>query len=219
MKRGVVACVFAHPDDEAFCPSGTIAKLAKNNDVYILCATRGEAGQNHHEDTSSQLPSIREQELIESASILGAKQVYFLDFKDGTLCNNLYHKLAEKIETILAKIQPDTLLTFEMRGLSGHIDHITVSLVATYVFERLPSAKKIMYFCSNADLPRPENYFIYYPPGYKRSEVDEVVDVSKEWETKLQAIRVHKSQKQDMERVLARIEKGPKEELFLVRKK
>jgi LmbE family N-acetylglucosaminyl deacetylase len=218
MRRGVVACVFAHPDDEAFCPSGTIAKLAKSNDVYILCATRGEAGE-HDIVTTALLPAQRQKELIESAMILGVKQVFFLDFEDGTLSNNLYHKLANKIETILQEIKPDTLLTFEMRGLSGHIDHIVVSLVTTFVFERLSYITKIMYFCSNADLPRPEKYFIYYPPGYKRSEVDEVVDVSEEWDAKVRAIQVHKSQQKDMERVLARIEKGPKEELFLIRKK
>lgn len=42
MKNKLV-CVFAHPDDEAFGPGGTIAKFSKTHAVYILCITRGEA--------------------------------------------------------------------------------------------------------------------------------------------------------------------------------
>ena len=35
---------FCSSDDEAFGPGGTIAKLSDSQDVYIICATRGEAG-------------------------------------------------------------------------------------------------------------------------------------------------------------------------------
>lgn len=57
-----IVCIFAHPDDEAFGPGGTIALLAKKNDVYILCATKGEAGQHHNpkllEKIKSQKPGF-----------------------------------------------------------------------------------------------------------------------------------------------------------------
>ena len=35
--------IFAHPDDEALGPSGTLATLAKENEVYLICVTSGEA--------------------------------------------------------------------------------------------------------------------------------------------------------------------------------
>ena len=38
-----LVCIFAHPDDEAFGPAGSIAKFASERDVYIICVTNGDA--------------------------------------------------------------------------------------------------------------------------------------------------------------------------------
>ncbi|MDO8609865.1 MAG: PIG-L family deacetylase, partial [bacterium] len=148
MKK-IVAAIFAHPDDEAFGPSGTIAKYVKEDaDVYLLCATKGEGGENHLLDKDERsIFEIREEELQNSAKALGVKQVFFLGFTDGTLCNNLYHKIADKILEILTPLNPEILITNEPRGVSGHIDHVTISMVTSYVFNKLPSAKTILYHC------------------------------------------------------------------------
>ena len=139
-QNRVVVAIFAHPDDEAFGPSGTITKLAKTHDIYVLCATRGEAGGN-----LKNIGKVREKELRCSAQILGVKEVYFLGFADGTLSNSLYHRLAAKIEQKLKLLKPQTVLTFEPRGISGHIDHITVSLATTYVFYKLPFVQRLFH--------------------------------------------------------------------------
>lgn len=218
MKKTIV-CVFAHPDDESFGPSGTISKLAKDNDVYILCATKGDAGQDFEKKEKS-LGERRAQELRNSAKIIGVKKVFFLGFEDGTLSNNLYHKLAAKIKRYLQKFKPETVITFENRGVSGHIDHITVSMVTTFVFHKLPFIKELWYVCTT-DLRSNmrQDYFIYFPPGYKRSEIDKIVDVSDVWETKVKAMLAHKSQFHDAKRILKTMESFPKEEYFLVVKK
>lgn len=214
-SRPAVVAVFAHPDDEAFGPSGTITKLSKTRDVYILCATRGEAGGN-----LENLGKVREKELLKSAKILGVKKVYFLGFKDGTLSNALYHKLVQKIEGKLNLLKPETLITFEPRGISGHIDHITVSMVTSYVFYRLPFVKKLFHYCITEETRRLiKDYFIYFPPGYKKAEIDKVVDVADVWETKVKAMMTHKSQIKDGQRILKMRQNLPKEEYFMVIKK
>lgn len=220
MKK-TLACIFAHPDDEAFGPAGTIAKLASEHEVFLLCATRGEAGQNNlTKKTAQQLNQIRESELRKSAKILGIKKVFFLDFIDGELCNNTYHKLAEKIMEVLDAIKPDTILTNEHRGNSGHIDHITISMVSSFVFEKLPYVKTIMYHCTSDKMKALNiGYFIYVPPGYKKSEVDLVVNIQPYWDIKVKAMHCHKSQMEDAKRILKRWENLPKEEYFLVRNK
>src|SRR6266480_592737 len=102
-----VVGIFAHPDDEAFGPSGTLAKFAnEGRDVYIICVTRGEAGDNNSDKTHD-LKDIREEELEASAKELGVKEVFFLDFKDGTLSNNVYHEVADKLEEQLEKLEPE----------------------------------------------------------------------------------------------------------------
>lgn len=210
MMKPVVG-IFAHPDDEAMGPSGTLALLAKTRPVYLICATDGNQGKN--------LKDIRSQELEASAKILGVKQVFFLKFKDGDLSNNLYHELADAIKKILDQLKPDTIITFENRGVSGHIDHITVSLVCSYLFDKLRYVRKAMYYCRRSSPLPLKNYFIYFPPGYSEREVDEVVDIKPVLKQKISAIKCHASQASDVRRVLALLAVTPKKEFFLIRHK
>lgn len=215
--RKKVVCIFAHPDDEAFGPSGTIAKLSLDHEVYLICATSGEHGEN---PDGIDLAKARRADLHKSAKILGIKQVIFLDFVDGTLSNNLYHKLADAIQVHLDLIKPEILLTHEMRGVSGHIDHITVSMVSSYLFEKLPYIKKILYYCiSKIRRAWIKDYFIYFPEGFDKSQVDQVVDVTDLWDIKIEAIKAHASQSADVKMMLEYHKNLPKEEYFLIRKK
>ena len=224
-QNRVVVAIFAHPDDEAFGPSGTITKLAKTHDIYVLCATRGEAGlpaeaQAKVGGNLKNIGEVREKELRCSAQILGVKKVYFLGFADGTLSNSLYHRLAARIEQKLKLLKPQTVITFEPRGISGHIDHITVSLATTYIFYRLPFVQKLLYFCiSEEERKLVKDYFIYFPPGYKKSDINQIVDVSDVWERKIQSMMCHKSQIGDAKRILKMRKMLPKKEHFLVIKK
>lgn len=218
MKKKSIVAVFAHPDDEAFGPSGTLNKLSKDYDVYILCATRGEAGQNHS-GKEDPISKMREEELLESAKIIGVKKVHFLDFIDGELNNNTYHKLADKIKEYLEKIQPETVITFENRGISGHIDHIVVSMATSFVVQKLSFVKKIMYYClSEEQRSVIGDYFIFFPPGYTKDQINHIVDITDVFETKLKAMFAHKSQIKDAQNILKRNEKLPKREHFMVKK-
>ncbi len=212
-----VVGIFAHPDDEAFGPSGTIATLAKENDVYLICVTNGDAATG---TPDPKLAEIRKKELLNSSKILGVKEVFFLNFGDGTLNNNLYHTVAEKIKEILDRLTPHLLITIEPRGVSGHLDHIAVSMITSFIFQKISYAKEIWYSClSREQTDMRGDYFIYFPPGYTQDEIDKIVYVSSVWDQKIEAIKQHKSQKKDVESVLSRIEKIPKEEYFLVKRK
>lgn len=215
-----LVCIFAHPDDEAFGPGGTIALEAKKRPVYIISATKGEAGLEKGKKAGNNLGRIRTKELLASARILGVKKVFFLGFRDGTLSNNLYHELAKRIERILRNLKPDTILSYEFRGVSGHIDHITVALVAAFVFRRLPFIKTLMQHCiPEATARGRKDYFIYFPPGYKKSEIDLTVDIRAVWETKVKAMTPHQSQIHDIKRILKMAKNWPKKEYFLLQRK
>lgn len=209
--KKVIVGIFAHPDDEAFGPGGTLAKYAKNNDVYIICATREEAGK-----CGENLGRIREKELKASAKILGIKKVFCLNFIDGSLSNSTYHLLAQKIEKILKKLKPTLLITFEPLGISGHIDHIVVSLVTTFVAKKLPTNPQILYYCTTKlATSKMKDYFIYFPPGYAKSAIDKIVNIKDVWETKFKAMYCHRSQMHDVKRIIEVIKALPKEEYFL----
>lgn len=210
-----IVCIFAHPDDESFGPGGTIAKLALTNNVYIICATDGGAG---HTSNVEGIVDIRKQELLDGAKILGVKEVFFLGFSDGDLSNNLYHKVASEIENKVKELKPETIITFEPKGVSGHIDHVAVTFITNFVAEKFEFVKKIMYFCiSDAMRKFVSDYFIYFPEGYNENEVDEVVDVSEVWDKRIEAIKAHQSQRKDGDSLLLWLEKLPKKEYFLVK--
>ncbi len=221
MKKPILVAIFAHPDDEAFGPSGTLAVYSKTHDVYILCATRGEAGQNHDtEHKGETIGDIRERELRASAKVIGVKEVRMLGFEDGSLSNNLYHTIADKIMLHLEELKPEILMTFEPRGISGHIDHMAIAMITSYVFEKTPYTKEILYHCiDKTEKETLKNYFIYVPPGYSHEEIDKVVDVSSVWNLKIEAIKKHISQTKDGSRLLKGMVNSPREEYFLVKKK
>ncbi len=214
MKQTIVG-IFAHPDDEAFGPAGTLATLAKEHDVYLICVTRGDAGLSsvaHDGD----LGDVRLLELRNSAAVLGIKELFFLNYNDGTLCNNVYHQVADDIQKKLDELKPETLITFEPRGVSRHIDHIAVSMTTTFVFNKVPYARYLWHYCIDARHRKAfKDYFIYFPPGYEPSEYNQTIDVSKVWEQKLKAINQHVSQQGDIDKIVPIMEHLPKEEYFI----
>ncbi len=225
MNKKLLA-VFAHPDDEAFGPAGTLAYYSqKGVEVHLLCATRGEGGEDNirTQDSKSkilkrQLGEVREKELIKSASILGIKKVEFLDFIDGTLSNIIYHQLADKIIRKIESFRPQVILTVERRGVSGHLDHIAVSMITTYSYLKTKIANKLYYHCLPKELRNKmmEEYFVYFPEGYSREEITTRVDYSSYWDKKVQAMMAHQSQIKDAEGLLSRFKRWPKIDHFIL---
>ena len=208
--------IFAHPDDESFGPGGFIAKkIQEGTEVHLLCATRGQAG---HNGTGRDTAQVRAEELENAAAILGIKSFTFLDFKDGCMCNNdiaaLIRILTEKVESM----RPNILLTFNLNGVSGHVDHMAVSSAVTKVFDDTKIAEKLYYFTESKALSeKMKDYFIYFPQGKVREEVDEVIDVSDVYDTKIKAMQAHVSQNGDVDMFLANKKDEPREEYFMVR--
>lgn len=217
-----VVGVFAHPDDEVFVgPGGTLAQFAKDGrDIYIIVATNGEAGQKTVDD-NRELGEIRREELQKSAKILGIKEIFFLEYQDGTLSNNIYHELADKIQALLERLDPEIVITMENRGISGHLDHIAISFITTFVFRKLKSIKELWYYCITQEARETAirhlgGYFIYFPPGYKKEDITKTIDISSAWEQKKEAIMQHKSQQPDVEATLNAAEELPHEENYIV---
>lgn len=225
-KRPSVVAMFAHPDDEAFGPAGTLALLAKDHDVSIIVGTNGEAGENHHPDKSLHILEIRRQEVTTSAKILGVKEVYFLDLPDGHLNNTIYGDALKKAEKIVKEIKPETIVTFEHHGLTGHIDHVFMSRVATSIYEGCEFVKEIWYYCFEKQMRdhiqnyyRMKNFHVYFPKGYRDDQVDKVVDVSETWNQKMGAIHAHISQNADRQAYLESYTYAPNKEFFFVKSK
>ena len=87
MRR--VACVFAHPDDDTFGVSGSLALHARDDlELTVILATSGEAGRIADASlaTRETLASVREAEDLASWRALGLEpDLRFLRHPDGGL--------------------------------------------------------------------------------------------------------------------------------------
>lgn len=134
--------VVGHPDDESFTMAGTAAKYIQAGwTVRIICATAGEAGmRGPYERTSEDLGVIRERELKEAALIVGVQSVIMLGYKDGTLAGREPGEIEEKVFRYMTSFTPDVTITFEPKGISNHPDHMKLTRVTTYAFQRYAKA-------------------------------------------------------------------------------
>ena len=131
--------VFAHPDDESFISSGTIAKYVKAGwTVDLICATRGEAGNTgpYGEKTSGQLGSIRQGELEKVGKLLGISSITLLGYMDGQLNVQPSGELEDKIDRKMEEYIPDCVITFDTTGVSNHPDHVKLCYATTFAFQK-----------------------------------------------------------------------------------
>ncbi len=129
---------FAHPDDEAFGTGGTLARYAGEGcQVYLVTATRGEAGESVVPDltTPANLPLVREHELRCACEIYGIHPPLFLDYPDGLLPIIHQGQAVGKLVRLIRELKPQVLVTFGPEGIYGHYDHLAVHRWATIAFD------------------------------------------------------------------------------------
>lgn len=94
-------CIFAHPDDEVFRCSGTLALLSRSGvRVWVLSFTSGQADSCGAPPICKpeKLGDIRKEELRCSYKILGLEAPIILDYQDGALCDVRSDELEDIIE-------------------------------------------------------------------------------------------------------------------------
>ena len=207
MTNRRLLAVFAHPDDESFRPGGTLAMLARwDVRVWVLCATRGEAGVPGL--APEQAGQVRQSELQCACRALGIEPPRFLDYRDGTLPQVNEDQAIEQVVRVVRELRPQVLLTWPPDGVSGHPDHVAVSYWTGEAFRR--AADPAAYPEHEAEGLSPHVvaglYHIVVPRSLAQAlemnhlhtmpdeAVTLAVDVSAVWEAKLTAIRCHCTQ-------------------------
>lgn len=125
--------IAAHPDDELLAaPVLALFCREQNARCTIAVATKGERGTCELPSCGTDLGALREQELRASAALFSAS-VIAGSFPDGTSWspqdvlvrwNAADPSVRDFIESILAQVQPDLVLTLDPRhGSTCHPDH------------------------------------------------------------------------------------------------
>ena len=194
-----VMTVHAHPDDQEFSIGGTLAKwAAAGAQITTVIITNGAGGSNdpaHDASYRPTLASIREGEQNAANAVLGFGPAIYLGQPDGELEPTV--ALRREITKLIRRYKPEVVVTgdpqavFYGNGYINHPDHRAAAQLATYAV--FPSAGSRLVF---AELLAEG----YEPHSVKRlylanpEKPDTWVDISDSIDTKIAALRQHKSQ-------------------------
>ena len=144
---GTILCVWAHPDDESYLCAGLMAAAVDaGRRVVCVTATRGEAGFPDDDPRSiDERTALRTAELDACLEVLGVTEHHWLDYPDGRCAEVPDAEGAARIATIVRDVRPDTVLTFDVDGGTGHDDHMAVSRWTTLAVRRAAPRTALWY--------------------------------------------------------------------------
>lgn len=195
--------VVAHPDDMEFSAGGTVAKMAaEGKHVTLVQVTSGNKGTDRLDITSEELAATREAELTESCRRLGVAHIEFFRIGDGEVMPDLV--LKERIVRQLRIHRPDVVITHDpFRPYALHSDHRGVG--QSTVDAVYPTARDPLHYHHHLTdeglqphktaelwLSNPENPDLY-------------IDTTDHIDTKIHALKAHKSQVGDGEHLEERL--------------
>ncbi|MGB3328098.1 MAG: PIG-L deacetylase family protein [Thermomicrobiales bacterium] len=183
--------VVAHPDDAEFSSGGTISKFAKEGKrTIIIQVTSGNRGTSDRSFTPETLIATREAEEQEAARRMGVSELVFLHEPDGALVPDL--ALREKIVRMIRTYKPDVIITHDpFRPYALHPDHRAAGLAAHDAV--YPTARDFLYYPEHLDdgLEPHKTAEIWY---FGAESPDVFVDITDTFDTKIEALKAHKSQ-------------------------
>jgi LmbE family N-acetylglucosaminyl deacetylase len=215
-----LAALFAHPDDDAFGIAGTCALHADDLELLVVFATRGEAGRIADASLASRetLGPVREAEAAAAYRVLGVSaDLRFLGYRDGHVGGVPTKELAGRFAEELERFRPDVVVTFGPDGVTGHEDHISVGRAGTEAFHTARArlgggpSRLLNVAIGDGDLARlgeelrarglepPDPTEPFQPRGVPEDRIGVRVDCSHVVKRKLDALREHRTQAQDLE--------------------
>jgi len=209
MKK-IIFGIFAHPDDEAFGPSGTLLlETRAGSELHLITLTAGENGMNP--DRHDNLGEVRLREWRTAGGLMGATTMRHLGFIDGTLSNLSFLIAIKQIEKIVRDIVTNNdemieieFMTSDLNGVSGHIDHIVAARAACFVFYKLKRegfpATKVRLSCLPEEIVTTPNIdFVFMESGRRTEEINEIVDARHVLDEVRIIMRTHHTQRSDCE--------------------
>lgn len=204
MKKHLFA-VFAHPDDEAFGPAGTLLmETEAGTELHLVLLTSGEQGNNP--DNHPDLAALRLKEWQHSGELLGASSQTYFGYSDGQLSNAdmqaITERLIEHVKTNAVDADEIEMISFSLNGLTGHIDHIVAARATALTFCRLKNTDerlaRLRLFClPNHIQPKRNTSWLYSEPGIDKKAIDEIIDARHLLPQIKAVIDAHASQKDD----------------------
>lgn len=191
--------IVAHPDDIEFSCAGTLARWARAGCriSFVLC-TSGDVGIADTNITRDEAIAIREAEEREAARIIGAQEVVFLREPDGLLQATL--ELRKKLVREIRRFKPEVVVTGDPTALWGrdtyinHPDHRAAALAAIDATFPASGQPHLFQELEEEGLAAHKVRKVF---ATSWEHVDQYVNIAETIDTKIEALRAHKSQMGD----------------------
>ncbi len=202
---------FAHPDDETFIAAGTACLYGgQGAHLTLVTATLGEAGKCGEPPICSRedLPAVRARELRAAAALLGLGAPVLLGYHDRELANAPPIEIRQKLVAAIRQHRPQVVVSFDPNGSNAHPDHIAIS---RFTSDAVGAAADSRWF-PDAGPAHTVQRLVWTPPSRpwlfaraadltSEAGVDFAFDVSPWWKLKAEALRAHRTQHLNTERV------------------
>ncbi len=182
-----VLCIQPHSDDNEIGMGATIKKLSNMGcEIHYLTITDGRLGTNNQKIKPDDLKKKRKKECEKAGKVLGVKDFYFFDYKDGSLKNT--RKLSYEICELIRKIKCDYVFTVDpYNHYEAHLDHI---IVGKAVSQAVLGAS-LAYYPENTKTKPFEVKALGY---YFTSNPNTFINIDMEIESQFEAMSKHESQ-------------------------
>ena len=201
---------FAHPDDESFSGAGTAMRYAAAGArIVLVTATLGERGKCGDPPICrpEEIEATRERELREAASIIGFDELHLLGYRDQELAQAPPDDVRRSLVSIIRRVKPAVVLTFDPNGFNAHADHVAIS---RFTSEAIAAAADGRWH-AGAGEPHVVTRLLWTAPiapwdAARHPRIDEhpgvdfVIDVSGWRDQRIAALRAHRTQHQSIER-------------------
>lgn len=190
-----IMVILAHPDDPEFFMGGTVAEWVKQgHNVSYLLLTKGQKGVSLEYPDPALLGAVRVREQQKAAFTLGVSKVDYLDYEDGYLVPGI--EARKNVVREIRRTRPEIVATFDplliyQRGRINHPDHRAAGqIVIDAIFPAVENRAFFPELLSEGLLPhRIEELWLCMPV-----DANFEMDVTHNWQLRLDALLQHTSQ-------------------------
>jgi LmbE family N-acetylglucosaminyl deacetylase len=199
IKGKTVLLFTPHPDDDAFCCGGTLARLVEQgNTVRVVIYTNDDKGSYDPDMTSERLARIRKAEEEEGNRIVGipSENLIWLGHHDGMLEYVDSKRLVEQATEIIRRYRPDIVITVDPGADSVRWHKSDHRMAAMNTLDAIRAAEWHLYFPnhklqSGLEPWRVPAYMFFY---VLEKDANMFVDIESVIEKKMEAGLAHVSQ-------------------------
>jgi LmbE family N-acetylglucosaminyl deacetylase len=172
--------VFSHPDDESYGPARAISKQRREgHEVHLLTLTRGGATRQRHKYGYSidEMGEVRYQEMKCVEKVLDLTGMTVLDLPDSGLKHMDPRIIEQAVSEGIAQVEPDTVVTYAVHGISGFHDHLATHAVVKRAYvalaDKVDYLKRLAFYTITAEEAGHSSHF--HLSGSEPSEIDVVI--------------------------------------------